>query len=86
VIVLKEKAGTAIQFVGIERGARAETLESGGIGRVDFDRRLEPHGELHYHTSDDWGWVPARARNSAASARSALSGWSGNVGSARHGT
>ncbi len=57
-IVLKEKAGTAIQFERIERGAHAQTLETGGIARIDFDRRLDANGELRYHTTDAWGWVP----------------------------
>jgi hypothetical protein len=57
-IVLREKAGTAIQFERIQRGARAHTLETGGIARIDFDRRLDANGELRYHTTDDWGWTP----------------------------
>jgi hypothetical protein len=57
-IVLKEKAGTAIQFERIQRGAHAHTLETGGVGRITFDRRLDANGELRYHTTDDWGWVP----------------------------
>jgi hypothetical protein len=56
-IVLKEKAGTSVQFEGIERGARAQTLETGGVARIDFTGRLDANGELRYHTTDDWGWV-----------------------------
>jgi hypothetical protein len=56
-IVLREQAGISVQFERIERGARAYTLETGGIGRTDFNRRLEAKGELRYSTTDDWGWV-----------------------------
>jgi hypothetical protein len=56
-IVLKEKAGTSVQFERIERGARAQTLETGGLARIEFARGLAAHGELRYHTTDDWGFV-----------------------------
>jgi hypothetical protein len=56
-IVLREKAGTAIQFERGDRGSRAQTLETGGIFRADFNRRLDAHGELRYYAIDRWGWA-----------------------------
>jgi hypothetical protein len=56
-IVLKETAGRSVQFEGVERGARAQTLETGGRARTDFTGRLDAKGVFRYHTTDDWGWV-----------------------------
>ncbi len=56
-IVLREKAGTAIQFERIERGALGPYIETGGISRVAFNRRLEARSELRYSAAESWGWV-----------------------------
>lgn len=55
-MVLKNTGATPIQFEQIDRSSRAPTLEVGGLNRVDFQYRLEPNGELRYHTTHSWGW------------------------------
>lgn len=71
-IVLRETAGTAIQFERIERGAYGLRLESGGFSHVAFTRRLDARSELRYSTGETWGW--------AASAGSQFGG-TANLGS-----
>lgn len=56
-IVLREKAGTAIQFERIESGAHGHLVEAGGVSRVAFNRRLDARSELRHSTVDTWGWV-----------------------------
>lgn len=56
-ILLREKAGMAIQFERIERGAQGHTLETSSVARIPFSRRLEPRAELRYSAVDSWGWV-----------------------------
>ncbi len=55
-MVLKNTGATPIQFEQIDRSSRAPTLEVGGLSQVDFQYRLEPNGELRYHTTHSWGW------------------------------
>jgi len=56
-IVLREKAGTAIQFERVELGALGPYVETGGISRTAFNHRLEARSELREGAVDTWGWV-----------------------------
>ncbi|HSE95605.1 MAG TPA: DUF4189 domain-containing protein [Methylomirabilota bacterium] len=56
-VVLKETAGTPIQFERIERGTHGSNVETGGNARTDFERRLEAHAELRYPATDNWGFM-----------------------------
>lgn len=56
-IVLREKAGTAVQFERIDRGIHAHNVATGGFSHIAFNRRLDPRSELRYSAVDTWGWV-----------------------------
>ncbi len=58
VIVLRETAGSAVQFERLERGSRVEGMEltSGGISARSFSQTLPARGELRVPTVDSWGW------------------------------
>lgn len=55
-IVLRERAGTAIQFERVERGALSARPLTGGISRMAFNRRLGAKSELRDHAVHTWGW------------------------------
>lgn len=61
-IVLREKAGIAIQFERIDRSARGGNIVTGMISSTNFDRRLEANSELRYHGVENWGWTPDSRR------------------------
>src|SRR5262245_46273217 len=57
-IVLREKAGTSIQFERVESGSRAANMDViGGMSQNTFNRRLEAGSELRYSVSESWGWA-----------------------------
>jgi len=56
-IVLREKAGSAVQFERIERGYYGQRMHGSGAAVTPFDRRLEANAELRFHGSDNWGFV-----------------------------
>lgn len=55
-IVLREKAGAAVQFEAIERGILQFNVATGGFARTAFTRRLDARSELRYSAVDTWGW------------------------------
>jgi hypothetical protein len=54
-IVLREKAGSAIQFETLEYGILTHTVATGGFRRSEFSRRIEAGSELRLNTVDSWG-------------------------------
>ncbi len=56
-IVLRERAGTAIQFERIAAAARGQNVAVGTVSSTPFTRRLEAGSELRYGAVDSWGWV-----------------------------
>jgi hypothetical protein len=68
-IVLREKAGSAVQFEALEFGIHTHTVATGGFRRSEFSRRLEAGSELRLSTVDGWGWAsesPGRQFGSTA--------------------
>jgi hypothetical protein len=62
VVVLREQAGSPIQFEQVEHSAHQERIETGGAARrVPFDRRLGARSELRYPATDTWGWTSSSA-------------------------
>jgi hypothetical protein len=55
-VVLREKAGRAVQFEAVEYGILTHTVATGGFQRVPFSRRLEAGSELRLGVVDSWGW------------------------------
>jgi hypothetical protein len=57
VIVLRETAGSAIEFQRVDVGSRAEGMEiTGGLTSSPFARTLPAQGELRIPNVDTWGW------------------------------
>jgi hypothetical protein len=58
-IVLRERAGSTIQFERVERGAYASGIEVIGapLRSWPFQRTLGPNSEIRYATTDSWGYV-----------------------------
>jgi hypothetical protein len=59
VIVLRETAGTAIEFKRVERSSHASGIDMiGGTPETfPFDRRLAANSEIRLAYSDSWGWT-----------------------------
>jgi hypothetical protein len=61
-IVLREQAGSAIQFERIEASAHGPNIETGAISRIPCARRLHARSELQHNTGETWGFVSIAGR------------------------
>jgi hypothetical protein len=59
--VLREKAGSAVQFETLEYGILTHNVGTGGFRRSEFSRRLEARSEIRLNTVDSWGWTASGA-------------------------
>jgi hypothetical protein len=58
-IVLRETAGSAVQFESLEYGNLTHSVATGGFRRSDFYRRIEAGKELRLSVVDSWGYSAA---------------------------
>ena len=68
-VVLRETAGAAVQFEGVELRSQGTQLDTNTVRRNPFRGKLAPRGELRLHYAETLGWLGSGGRQFGSTAR-----------------